>query len=39
VLARADAGVRPRPHRVRQLVDRGHGLIARSARLARTVGR
>jgi hypothetical protein len=39
VLARADAGVRPRPHRVRQLVVRGHRLIERSARLARSVGR
>ncbi len=39
VLARADAGARPRPHRVRHLVRAGHRLIARSARLSREVGR
>ena len=39
VLARAATGLRPRPGRVRHLVRHGHRLIARSARLARSVGR
>jgi hypothetical protein len=38
VLARADAGLRPRAHRVHHLVRQAHRLIARSARLARGVG-